>query len=102
MEATVASGNKRTASDTTASLTSSRSGSNYLARGRVQRIYPERGFGFIRCSEGQKDDVGQDFFFHHSGLKDSVIAELEEGTLVEFEVRNTPKGKRAEEIRRAA
>jgi cold shock CspA family protein len=31
-----------------------------------------------------------------------VIAELEEGTLVEFEVRNTPKGKRAEEIRRAA
>ena len=71
------------------------------AKGRVQRIYPERGFGFIRCIEGPKDDIGQDCFFHHSALKDTVIFELEEGSIVTFELRTTAKGKRAEEVYRA-
>jgi len=69
-------------------------------RGRVQRIYPERGFGFIRATEGEQ--VGQDFFFHATGLDDCSIKELEEGTFVVFEARWVAKGKRAEHIQRTS
>ncbi|HYW87493.1 MAG TPA: cold shock domain-containing protein [Chloroflexota bacterium] len=72
------------------------SGSNKpdVRKGRVQRVYPERGFGFIRIDGPDHQDV----FFHTSGLKDTVIFELQEGEEVTFELRDTPKGKRAEEI----
>lgn len=71
------------------------------ARGVVQRLYPERGFGFIRCKESEEAaDIGQDFFFHMSGLLDCAITELEEGERVEYEPRLTAKGKRAEAITR--
>ena len=69
-------------------------------RGKVQRVYVERGFGFIRCLEGKADDVGQDFFFHMSGLSDCTIDELEEGSLVTFSPTYVAKGKRAEHIER--
>jgi cold shock CspA family protein len=70
-----------------------------ISRGRIQRIYVERGFGFIRCTEGASDDIGQDFFFHHSGLAaDCRITDLQEGSLVSFEPTYVPKGKRAEHI----
>jgi cold shock CspA family protein len=69
-------------------------------RGRVQRIYVERGFGFIRCLEGPTTDVGQDFFFHMSGLTDCSIADLEEGSLVRFTPSYVAKGKRAEHVER--
>jgi len=63
-------------------------------RGVVQRLYRERGFGFIRIPGGEE------YFFHVSGLDDCRIEELEEGLLVEFEGRQTAKGKRAEHIER--
>ena len=66
----------------------------------MQRLYAERGFGFIRVTEG--DDLGQDYFFHVSGLEGCGIGELEEGLAVEFAARQTAKGKRAEHISRAA
>jgi cold shock CspA family protein len=69
-------------------------------RGRVQRVYVERGFGFIRCLEGTREDVGQDFFFHMSGLADCTIEDLEEGSLVRFSPTYVAKGKRAEHIER--
>jgi cold shock CspA family protein len=69
-------------------------------RGKVHRVYTERGFGFIRCSEGKAEDIGQDFFFHRSGLSDDPIDELEEGEAVLFEPRYTAKGRRAERIAR--
>lgn len=62
----------------------------------MQRLYIERGFGFIRVP------TGEDYFFHMSGLEDCRIAELEEGLLVEFEARQTAKGQRAEHIARVA
>jgi len=68
------------------------------ARGTVQHIYPERGFGFIRCTEGAAGDVGKDFFFHTTGLIDVELAELLPGILVEFEPRQVPRGKRAERV----
>jgi cold shock CspA family protein len=70
------------------------------SRGKVQRVYVERGFGFIRCLEGRAEDVGQDFFFHMSGLDDCSIHELEEGSLVRFSPTYVAKGKRAEHIER--
>jgi cold shock CspA family protein len=63
----------------------------------VQRVYRERGFGFIRCTEGGQ--VGQDYFFHHSGLDDCRIDDLEEGSQVTFEPHQVAKGNRAEHIR---
>jgi cold shock CspA family protein len=67
----------------------------------VQRIYPERSFGFIRCRESlAPGDINQDFFFHASGLDDCAISDLEEGGLVEFEPRTVAKGRRAEHIQR--
>lgn len=68
------------------------------ALGRVQRVYPERGFGFIRCTSG--GDVGADYFFHMSAL-DCAIDDLEEGSTVSFEPRQVAKGRRAEAIQRA-
>jgi cold shock CspA family protein len=69
------------------------------ARGTVQHTYPERGFGFIRCTEGNRGDVGHDFFFHQSGLDDGLtMGELLPGSLVEFESREVPRGKRAEHV----
>jgi cold shock CspA family protein len=56
----------------------------------------ERGFGFIRCLEGEHS--GEDFFFHASGLDGVTIAQLEQGSEVIFEVRNAPKGLRAEHV----
>lgn len=64
----------------------------------MQRLYPERGFGFIRCTEGV-GEVGKDYFFHMSGLDDRRIEELEEGAMVVFEPRVVAKGLRAEHIR---
>jgi cold shock CspA family protein len=69
-------------------------------RGVVQRIYSERGFGFIRCLDGPSEDVGQDFFFHSSGLVDCRIQELQEGSAVRFSPTYVAKGKRAEHVER--
>jgi cold shock CspA family protein len=68
-------------------------------RGKVHRIYQDRGFGFIRCVEG-RDQGSSDYFFHASGLDDLTMLELLEGELVEFEPRQVPKGLRAEHITR--
>jgi cold shock CspA family protein len=70
-------------------------------RGTIQHVYPERGFGFIRCTEGAAEDVGRDFFFHVSGLDNGLtMSELLPGSPVEFECREVPRGKRAEHIAR--
>lgn len=69
------------------------------ARGRVQRLYRERGFGFLRCTEGLVDDVGQDFFFHTTSLDGGLsIDDLEEGEIVSFTPTHVAKGRRAEHI----
>lgn len=71
------------------------------ARGTVYRIYPERSFGFIRCSESERPDlINRDLFFHATGLDVDSIAELQEGELVEFEPHLVAKGWRAEHITR--
>ena len=71
------------------------------ARGTIQHVYPERGFGFIRCTEGAPEDIGQDFFFHTTGLGDGLtVNALLPGSLVEFDSTEVPRGKRAEHVAR--
>jgi cold shock CspA family protein len=70
------------------------------SRGTIEHTYPERGFGFIRCTEGAAGDVGEDFFFHESGLSASglTLAGLLRGTVVEFDPTEVPRGRRAEHV----
>lgn len=69
------------------------------ARGTIQHTYPARGFGFIRCTAGAPDDIGYDFFFHTSGLEEGLdMVDLLPGQVVEFETREVPRGKRAENV----
>lgn len=69
------------------------------SKGLIQRVLPERGYGFIRCTHGEDGDIGTDFFFHRDDLDDVHITELREGLLVEFNATHPPKGPRAEHIR---
>jgi CspA family cold shock protein len=67
-----------------------------MARGTVAKLVRDRGFGFIRGNDGK------DVFFHRSGLMNLNFDELEQGTAVDFEVENSPKGPRANRVRPVA
>ena len=67
-----------------------------MARGTIAKLLRDRGFGFIRGSDGR------DLFFHRTGLVDVKFDDLEQGTVVEFDVEQGPKGLRAGNIRVAA
>ncbi len=62
-------------------------------RGRVKKLVPERGFGFVR------GDDGKEVFFHRSGLGPNEYDSLSEGELVEYVVQEGPRGPRAENVR---
>lgn len=47
--------------------------------GIIDRVEPERSFGFIRTSDGQE------FFFHATALKATEFGELAPGVAVVFE-----------------
>ncbi|HYV85061.1 MAG TPA: cold shock domain-containing protein [Patescibacteria group bacterium] len=66
-----------------------------MARGTIAKLVRDRGFGFIRGNDGK------DVFFHRSGLMNLNFDELEQGTPVDFEVENSPKGPRANRVRLA-
>ena len=70
----------------------------------MQHVYIDRGFGFIRCIEGPPEEIGQDYFFHMSGLEPGLpLSELHEAvTEVDFDKTVVAKGRRAERITRAA
>jgi CspA family cold shock protein len=62
--------------------------------GRVQTIRVDKAFGAI------KDDSGKEYFFHRSAVYGEGLENLREGDSVEFDVREGPKGPRAENVRR--
>jgi len=62
-------------------------------QGTIKRVVRDRGFGFIRSSDGQE------VFFHRSGLQQITFEGLQEGTNVEFEVERGEKGPRATNVR---
>jgi CspA family cold shock protein len=61
--------------------------------GRVARITTDKGYGFIKNDAG-----GKDLFFHHSALMNMKFVDLREGAQVTFEIAETEKGPRAEDI----
>jgi len=60
--------------------------------GTVKWFSDEKGFGFIAREEG--DDV----FVHHSAIQGEGFKTLAEGQKVEYELHDTPKGARAENV----
>lgn len=62
-------------------------------QGTIKRVIRDRGFGFIRSSEGQE------VFFHRTGLQDLNFDNLKEGDGVEFELERGDKGPRAVNVR---
>jgi len=58
-----------------------------MAEGTVKWFNSDKGFGFI-----QPDDGGDDLFVHHSEIRTSGYATLDEGQKVGFEVGQGRKG----------
>jgi len=65
-------------------------------KGRIKKMVRDRGFGFIR------GDDGKEVFFHRSGLGGADYDALSEGDIVEYNVQESPRGPRAENVRAAA
>ena len=65
-------------------------------QGTIKRVIRDRGFGFIRSTDGQE------VFFHRSGLQQLNFDELKEGERVEFEMERGEKGPRATSVRPSA
>ncbi len=67
-----------------------------MLTGSIKKLVPERGFGFINA------DDGQEYFFHRSGLDDSLdFDRLANGERVNFEIERSDKGPRAKQVRAA-
>lgn len=64
--------------------------------GTVKRLIRDRGFGFIRSTDGQE------IFFHRSTLENVSFDSIKEGLAVEFEFEKGDKGPRATVVRPAA
>ena len=62
-------------------------GVQYMATGTVKWFNAEKGYGFIQPDEG-----GDDLFVHHSEIRMSGYASLDEGQKVEYEVGQGRKG----------
>jgi cold shock protein len=60
-----------------------------MANGTVKKVLKDRGFGFIRTSDGKE------IFFHRSECRSCNFEALDEGVQVEFDVKEDPKGPRA-------
>jgi CspA family cold shock protein len=60
-------------------------GKGNMPQGKVKRLVPDRGFGFIEAGRG-------DLFFHHSEVKGIAFDELREGQLVDYQVGEGRKG----------
>ena len=65
-----------------------------MAMGMVKWFNDAKGFGFI------KQDDNADVFVHYSQIAGDGFRSLEEGQLVEFELKDGPKGPFAENVTR--
>lgn len=64
--------------------------------GTIARLFGEKGYGFIKRDDGQKD-----IFFHAKELKGVTFEELRDGDKLQFEVGSNEKGDHATNISRA-
>lgn len=63
-----------------------------MAEGTIKRL-TDKGFGFI------SNGTGTDLFFHMSAVEGVRFEELREGQKVSYNVGQSPKGPRAENVR---
>ena len=66
-----------------------------MAQGTVKWFNADKGYGFITPNDG-----GKDLFVHHSEIKVSGFATLDEGEQVEYEVGQGQKGPCANNVHR--
>ena len=66
-----------------------------MTSGRIKKIIPDRGFGFVR------GDDGNEVFFHRTEITTVDFDSLEEGDQVTFDIVDSPKGPRASNMQRA-
>jgi CspA family cold shock protein len=67
---------------------------SFMASGRVKWFDNRKGFGFIA------QDSGQDVFVHHSSIVGLGFKTLSEGDPVSFEVVESDKGLKAQNVQR--
>ena len=65
-----------------------------MASGTVKWFNDQKGFGFIKPDEGDRD-----LFVHHSNIEINGYRSLEEGQRVEFEMGEGRKGPEAVHVR---
>jgi cold shock protein len=61
--------------------------------GTIMTVKHDKAFGFILAE-------GQEYFFHRSEVTSGSLEDLKDGDTVEFDVGESPKGPRAERIRK--
>jgi len=66
-----------------------------MASGKVKWFDNKKGYGFIA------GEAGKDIFVHHSCIKGVGYKSLQEGELVNFEIVNSEKGPKAQNVQRA-
>lgn len=64
-------------------------------KGKVKWFNNAKGYGFIQRT------TGEDVFVHYSAIQMNGYRTLDNGTEVEFEVREGPKGLQAENVLKA-
>jgi len=64
-----------------------------MATGTVKWFNNDKGYGFIT-----QDDGGTDVFVHHSAISGEGYKSLTEGTKVDYEVEDSPKGPQARTV----
>lgn len=67
-----------------------------MANGRVKWFDNKKGFGFI------SNEAGSDVFVHYSAIQGPGFKTLKEGEVVQFELIESDKGLKAQNVLRAA
>jgi len=67
-----------------------------MARGKVKWFDNRKGFGFI------VDEAGADVFVHYTAIMSDGFRSLKEGDSVDFEVIESGKGLKAQNVKRSA
>ena len=80
----------RTYPDGDPGMTHSLKEKNQMPTGTVGRYFDQKGFGFIKPDEGEKD-----LFVHITEIKTEGVAALTEGQRVSYEVVDGQKGPKA-------
>jgi len=66
-----------------------------VVKGKVKWFSERKGYGFIT-----KEDGSGDVFVHYSSIEGDGYKSLHEGELVEFNVNDSPKGPKAENVKK--